>query len=607
MVRLWKTIFLFILIFTCFQGYIPANANTGTNVSGTIYQNTTWTRAGSPYYLTGDIQVSKGAKLTVEPGVTIEGNNWRIVVDGDFEAVGNPNLKIILNDVIFNLPKHDPLSASIHLENTDIKSGNKSWGLITNLILKDSRIFNLPNPLTLFYPTKDVFIERNVFINSSGISVRTYLDAKVNILNNVFYNYTDYAVSNVVTTDSSETIVAYNSFLKNNGGYALVLPADSPTAKMTAINNYWGATDETAIKKMIYDKNIDPSSGSYINYKPYLLSPDKNTPYIKLVPPEKPVVYDVTDKSEYITGNAEKLSVIRVVNENNDLVGETKAGQNGDFRVNIKPQNAGSKLYVTATDDWFNKSNSTIITVKKFITVPTVNPINNKSTLVTGKTEPALIATVKIGTKAYTAKADGMGIYKVTIPVQNTGATISISAKDSEGNVSAVKTATVIRVAPNRPRVNSVNNKSTLVMGEAEPKAIITVKIGTKVYKAKVDVLGNYKVTIPVQNTGTTVSVTASDSKENVSSVKSTKVIRVAPNMPTVNAVNNKSTIVAGKTEPKAIVTVKVGTKTFTAKANVKGNYKVTIQKQRIGTKIYVNAKDKKGVISATKIITVSR
>jgi hypothetical protein len=62
-----------------------------------------------------------------------------------------------------------------------------------------------------------------------------------------------------------------------------------------------------------------------------------------------------------------------------------------------------------------------------------------------------------------------------------------------------------------------------------------------------------------------------------------------------------------GKTEKYAIVAVKIGTKIYTAKANAYGNYKVYIPKQRAGTKLYVNAKDSKGQVSATRIVTVAK
>jgi hypothetical protein len=58
-------VFTFISIFTFAQ----------TNVSGGIYQNTTWTLSGSPYVVNSSIVVFPGKTLTIEPGVEIQINN----------------------------------------------------------------------------------------------------------------------------------------------------------------------------------------------------------------------------------------------------------------------------------------------------------------------------------------------------------------------------------------------------------------------------------------------------------------------------------------------------------------------------------------------------
>ncbi|MBS1779627.1 MAG: T9SS type A sorting domain-containing protein [Bacteroidetes bacterium] len=60
-----------------------------TNVSGYIGSNATWTKANSPYVITGDIDVDTGATLTIEPGVTIiaDGNHV-LYVDGRINAIG---------------------------------------------------------------------------------------------------------------------------------------------------------------------------------------------------------------------------------------------------------------------------------------------------------------------------------------------------------------------------------------------------------------------------------------------------------------------------------------------------------------------------------------
>jgi len=46
-----------------------------TNVSGGIYQNATWSLAGSPYIVNSSIVVFPGKTLTIEPGVEIQINN----------------------------------------------------------------------------------------------------------------------------------------------------------------------------------------------------------------------------------------------------------------------------------------------------------------------------------------------------------------------------------------------------------------------------------------------------------------------------------------------------------------------------------------------------
>jgi hypothetical protein len=68
-----------------------------TTVSGGIYQDTTWTLAGSPYLLTGSVVIFPGKTLTIEPGVEIlitpdfsnnPGNYLYLEVRGTLIAVG---------------------------------------------------------------------------------------------------------------------------------------------------------------------------------------------------------------------------------------------------------------------------------------------------------------------------------------------------------------------------------------------------------------------------------------------------------------------------------------------------------------------------------------
>ncbi len=60
-----------------------------TNVSGVIATNATWTPAGSPYIVVGDITIDSGYTLTIQPGVQVlVDGNYNFYVDGKLIAVG---------------------------------------------------------------------------------------------------------------------------------------------------------------------------------------------------------------------------------------------------------------------------------------------------------------------------------------------------------------------------------------------------------------------------------------------------------------------------------------------------------------------------------------
>ncbi|MGQ7947045.1 T9SS type A sorting domain-containing protein [Flavobacterium sp. WC2509] len=69
-----------------------------TNVSGPYFTNTTWSLSGSPYNLTGDVQIPNGVSLTIEPGVQINFNSdYEILIKGILVANGTKDLPIIFN------------------------------------------------------------------------------------------------------------------------------------------------------------------------------------------------------------------------------------------------------------------------------------------------------------------------------------------------------------------------------------------------------------------------------------------------------------------------------------------------------------------------------
>lgn len=83
----------FLLLTSYSFGLVHASAN----VPSEINQNTTWTKANSPYTLTGTTTVSDGITLTIDPGATVELNGYCLQVNGTLRAVGSSADKISIS------------------------------------------------------------------------------------------------------------------------------------------------------------------------------------------------------------------------------------------------------------------------------------------------------------------------------------------------------------------------------------------------------------------------------------------------------------------------------------------------------------------------------
>jgi hypothetical protein len=103
----WRWVVIIVLMVIATLG-VQASTVTqaGTEVSGTLTSDTIWSLENSPYILRdGPVTVAEGVKLTIQPGVVVQGANFccgsaRLVVRGDLDAQGTAAQPIIFTSAL---------------------------------------------------------------------------------------------------------------------------------------------------------------------------------------------------------------------------------------------------------------------------------------------------------------------------------------------------------------------------------------------------------------------------------------------------------------------------------------------------------------------------
>ncbi|HTY75371.1 MAG TPA: right-handed parallel beta-helix repeat-containing protein, partial [Candidatus Nanoarchaeia archaeon] len=86
-----------LLLFSIAVGIHFSSAQSETQVSGIINQDTTWTKANSPYNFVGPVGILDGVTLTIQAGVIVNLNNYYLQVNGTLSAIGTSTNPIYIN------------------------------------------------------------------------------------------------------------------------------------------------------------------------------------------------------------------------------------------------------------------------------------------------------------------------------------------------------------------------------------------------------------------------------------------------------------------------------------------------------------------------------
>jgi hypothetical protein len=259
--------------------YTLVTSNTATLVGGIISENTTWTQWGSPYLITGTIEVPAGVTLTIEPGASalMSGSgDYMFLVHGTVWAHGIPGKKITMDGgthSFFSCENAGP-EASVDLDYCAIENGASLINFARCFYLGHSEVTDLTEYSDIsFGPTKDVYIEYNKFTNASGFA--TGGGANVYIRYN-YFNTKNGAVQDVpwIVNRAGPATIVSNNFFIHRDGIALMLQGGRGSEGMVATNNYWGTQNKRVIEAMIWDKHDDSDLAGYIEYMPIRTSPE---------------------------------------------------------------------------------------------------------------------------------------------------------------------------------------------------------------------------------------------------------------------------------------------------------------------------------------------
>lgn len=167
-----------------------------------ITQNTTWTKANSPYVFSGPIVVSTGVTLTINSGVTVNLNGYYLYINGTLQAQGSGSDGILIlgGDTTFGAGASDSSAFSFteinstissaraiafnnDIINKDISCGNSS--ALSNNIITGQVTAGGSTTITNSIIKGDVTLGDSCSISGSTINGDTKTATSATIMNNV--------------------------------------------------------------------------------------------------------------------------------------------------------------------------------------------------------------------------------------------------------------------------------------------------------------------------------------------------------------------------------------------------------------------------------------
>ncbi|VVP97466.1 hypothetical protein PS910_03480 [Pseudomonas fluorescens] len=306
--------------------------------------------------------------------------------------------------------------------------------------------------------------------------------------------------------------------------------------------------------------------------------------------PASPAELVLAGDGSSLSGTATAGNLVQVLDAQGNVIGSTVAGGDGSFTLVLTPAQANGEILDVVAVDSDGNSSLPVQATAPDITVPNAATelfLNPDGLTLIGRGEPG--ASVQVtndqGAVVGTGVVASNGVFSLTLaPAQTDGQVLEVTLTDGAGNASAgASIAAPDLDGPLQPAGFAIDISGTVLTGVGQAGSTVTVRSaeGSVLGSATVAADGSFSVTLAEpQRNGQTLSAEATDSLGNSAGPVSYTVPDVqAPEPVTQQAIDASGTVVSGRGEPGATVTVRGpdGAVLGTALVNPEGSFQATL------------------------------
>ena len=265
-----------------------------------------------------------------------------------------------------------------------------------------------------------------------------------------------------------------------------------------------------------------------------------------------------------VTGMGEAGATVTIRDLGGTVLGTAVVAANGSYAAILTPPQINAQLLQVTQADAAGNVSSPATVIAPDLTAPLapVGTVSGDGTTLTGTGEAGATVTIRgpDGAVIGTALVDANGNFSAPLtPAQANGQIVTLTQADAAGNVSPIVQATAPDITAPTGLTAAINGVGTLVTGQGEAGATVTVRdadgnpIGTAIVAAN----GSYTVALTTpQANGQALTVTQADAAGNAAPPSPLTAPDISPPAAPLATVNGTGTIVTGSGEPGATVRI---------------------------------------------------